>query len=145
MTPLQRTIAKTLRLARTAGDALQLRGFKPGGTPGQVPVKTGEEDFQWEWQTPASPEIPSFQVTATTLNVSDQATATISGNTITFGIPRGPTGPMGQPGQNGTNGTNGQDGAPGQNAQVVILTLAEYLALTPEEQTNGTWYVVPKT
>jgi hypothetical protein len=129
------------------GDALQLRGFKPGGTPGQIPVKTSTEDFVWEWQTPPS-STPEFQVAATTLNVSEPATATISGNTITFGIPRGPTGPMGQPGQNGTNGTNGtngQDGAPGQNAQVVVLTLAEYLALTPEQQMDGTWYVVPKT
>ena len=36
-----------------------------------------------------------------------------------------------------------QTGPPGQNATITILTLAEYLALSPEQQTNGTWYVVP--
>lgn len=35
-------------------------------------------------------------------------------------------------------------GPPGTNAKIQILTLAAYLALSPEEQTNGTWYVIPK-
>lgn len=36
-------------LSRTTGDALQLRGFKPGGTAGQVPVKINGTDFNWAW------------------------------------------------------------------------------------------------
>ena len=33
------------------GDSLQLRGFKPGGTEGQVPVKGAGGDFDWEWES----------------------------------------------------------------------------------------------
>lgn len=39
-------------------------------------------------------------------------------------------------------------GPPGTNGSpppVVLLSLAEYTALTPEEQMDGSWYVVPKT
>jgi hypothetical protein len=43
-------IANTSSLAQTMGDALRVRGFKPGGTAGQVPVKTGSGDFAWTWQ-----------------------------------------------------------------------------------------------
>lgn len=35
-------------------------------------------------------------------------------------------------------------GPPGANAQIQVLTLAAYMALTPEQQMNGTWYVIPK-
>ncbi len=139
---IQQIIAKTNELAAAFGTQLGIRGFKRGGAVGQIPVKTSAEDFSWEWRTPPSGELPEFTVSAETLNVSATATATITGNNIHFGIPRGPTGPMGQPGQNGTNGTNGVDG---QNAEFVVLTLSEYLALSPETQMDGRWYVVPRT
>lgn len=138
-------IQKTNELAAAFGTQLGIRGFKRGGAVGQIPVKKSTEDFDWEWQDKPSGEIPQFTVSASTLNVSDQATATIEGTNIHFGIPRGPTGPMGQPGTNGTNGTNGTDGADGANAEFVVLTLAEYLALPPETQMDGRWYVVPRT
>jgi hypothetical protein len=57
----------------------------------------------------------------------------------------GPQGPAGPAGPAGTNGAAGAAGAAGANAQVQVLTLAAYLALTPEQQTNGTWYLIPKT
>jgi hypothetical protein len=41
--------------------------------------------------------------------------------------------------------SEGAAGAAGANAEHVILTLAEYLALSPEEQTDGTWYLIPTT
>lgn len=44
----------------------------------------------------------------------------------------------------GSPGPIGPAGPAGANAQVQILTLAAYLALTPEAQMNGTWYVIPK-
>ena len=47
-------------------------------------------------------------------------------------------------GADGTPGPAGADGAPGANAEIVVLSLADYLALTPEAQMDGTWYVVPK-
>jgi hypothetical protein len=42
-------------------------------------------------------------------------------------------------------GQDGDDGEPGENAQHVILTLAAYLALPPETQMDGRWYIIPKT
>lgn len=39
----------------------------------------------------------------------------------------------------------GDDGPPGANAEVVVLTLADYLALSPAAQMDGRWYVVPKS
>jgi hypothetical protein len=47
-----------------------------------------------------------------------------------------------------SQGAPGEPGAPGPagaNAEHVILTLAEYLALPPEAQMDGTWYLIPKT
>ena len=38
----------------------------------------------------------------------------------------------------------GTPGDPGANAEIVVLTLAAYMALTPEQQMNGIWYVIPK-
>lgn len=43
----------------------------------------------------------------------------------------------------------GGEGPPGANAEIVILSpgldgLTEYLALSPEEQISGKWFVVPK-
>ena len=43
----------------------------------------------------------------------------------------------------GADGDPGADGPPGANAEIVVLTLAAYLALAPEVQMNGTWYVIP--
>lgn len=54
-------------------------------------------------------------------------------------------GPQGPAGPAGANGAAGAAGAAGANAQVQVLTLAAYLALTPEQQMNGTWYLIPKT
>lgn len=44
-------ISRVSELSTTFGDQLQLRGFKTGGTAGQVPVKTASGDFLWSWQT----------------------------------------------------------------------------------------------
>jgi hypothetical protein len=44
-----------------------------------------------------------------------------------------------------TQGAPGEPGPPGANAESVILNLAAYLALTPEQQMDGTWYLIPKT
>jgi hypothetical protein len=42
-------------------------------------------------------------------------------------------------------GEKGDEGDPGANAQIQVLAnLAAYLALTPEQQMNGAWYVIPK-
>ena len=47
--PLQDLITQVQNLATDIGNALQLRGFKRGGTTGQVPVKTDGTDFNWAW------------------------------------------------------------------------------------------------
>ena len=39
----------------------------------------------------------------------------------------------------------GYPGPKGDSPEIVTMTLAEYLALTPEEQMDGTWYLIPKT
>jgi hypothetical protein len=44
-----------------------------------------------------------------------------------------------------SQGAPGAPGPPGANPEVVILTLAEYLALAPEVQMDGRWYLIPKT
>lgn len=36
-------------------------------------------------------------------------------------------------------------GPPGANAELVILSLADYLALALEVQMDGRWYVIPKS
>jgi hypothetical protein len=58
---LDTIIARVSQLAVTTGNALQLRGLKEGGTNGQVPVKTGAQDFSWSWQT-----LPPGTVSSTT-------------------------------------------------------------------------------
>lgn len=55
------------------------------------------------------------------------------------------TGPAGPAGEAGEPGDPGEAGPAGENAEIVLLTLAEYLALDPEVQTDGRWYVIPKT
>lgn len=45
----QQLIARVEELATYIGNELQLRGFKRGGTVGQVPVKSGAGDFAWAW------------------------------------------------------------------------------------------------
>jgi hypothetical protein len=52
--PLQDLIKQITDLATDVGNLIQLRGFKRGGTAGQVPVKTNSTDFNWSWQDPAS-------------------------------------------------------------------------------------------
>jgi hypothetical protein len=44
-----------------------------------------------------------------------------------------------------SQGAPGEPGPAGANAESVILSLAEYLALPPEAQMDGTWYLIPKT
>lgn len=39
----------------------------------------------------------------------------------------------------------GEPGPAGDNAEIVVLTLAAYLALSPATQMDGRWYVVPTT
>lgn len=45
----QQLIARVEELATYIGNELQLRGFKRGGSVGQVPVKSGAGDFDWAW------------------------------------------------------------------------------------------------
>jgi hypothetical protein len=42
-------------------------------------------------------------------------------------------------------GADGAPGPPGPGVTVQILSLAAYLALSPAEQMDGTWYVIPKS
>jgi hypothetical protein len=42
-------------------------------------------------------------------------------------------------------GTPGNPGPAGANAEIVVLTLAAYLALSPAVQMDGRWYVIPKS
>jgi hypothetical protein len=51
---LDAILTRVTTLATTMGNALQRQGFKPGGTAGQVPVKTDGEDFQWSWGEPGA-------------------------------------------------------------------------------------------
>lgn len=51
-TPLSRFrkfISRVSALATEFGNQLQLRGFKTGGTAGQVPRKSGSGNFLWSW------------------------------------------------------------------------------------------------
>lgn len=59
-TPLSRFrkfISRVSALATEFGNQLQLRGFKPGGTVGQVPKKTGSGNFLWSWGNIAWTEV----------------------------------------------------------------------------------------
>lgn len=38
-------------MAKVTGDLIQLRGFKTGGSTGQVPMKNSGSDFDWSWGT----------------------------------------------------------------------------------------------
>lgn len=67
-----------------------------------------------------------------------QATILPDGSRIVR-LATGPAGPAGEAGE------PGEAGPAGENAEIVLLTLAEYLALDPEVQTDGRWYVIPKT
>ena len=49
MATISAILGRVSELARTMGDALQLRGFKAGGAEGQVPVKGAGGDFDWTW------------------------------------------------------------------------------------------------
>lgn len=49
----------------------------------------------------------------------------------------------------GETGPTGPQGPAGSNPEIVMLSpgaagLAEYIALTPEQQMDGRWYLVPK-
>jgi len=56
---------------------------------------------------------------------------------------QGDPGPIGLTGDPGPAGDTGPAGA---NAEIVLCAnLAAYLALSPETQADGRWYVVPKT
>jgi hypothetical protein len=48
--PLQELVAKITDLATVMAVGLRVRGFKPGGTAGQVPVKIDGVNFHWEWR-----------------------------------------------------------------------------------------------
>ena len=53
MNPVLQFIAEVARLAESFGTQLKLRGFKSGGTSGQVPVKNSSDAFDWSWGTPS--------------------------------------------------------------------------------------------
>lgn len=52
MTNIDLLIIKVEALAAYLGNLVQSRGFKTGGTAGQVPVKTSGSDFAWAWGSP---------------------------------------------------------------------------------------------
>jgi hypothetical protein len=49
LTRFRKLITSVAALATSFGNQLQSRGFKAGGISGQVPIKTGNEDYQWTW------------------------------------------------------------------------------------------------
>lgn len=51
MSTFSALITAVSNLATHIGNSVQLRGFKEGGTAGQVPVKTDGTDFNWSWGT----------------------------------------------------------------------------------------------
>jgi hypothetical protein len=73
--PLQDLIKQIQDLATDVGNLFQLRGFKAGGTAGQVPVKTDGTDFNWSWGDAAE----SVTVDST---VIDGSTNAVSGNAV---------------------------------------------------------------
>lgn len=90
-------ISKVSALATSFGDQLQLRGFKPGGTAGQVPRKINGTDWNWIWAnlgwtdvtnkpttfTPSAHTHPISQVTG--LQTALDGKATVVTKTITPG------------------------------------------------------------
>jgi hypothetical protein len=73
--PLQDLIKQIQDLATDVGNLFQLRGFKVGGTAGQVPVKTDGTDFNWSWGDAAA----SVTVDST---IIDGSTNAVSGNAV---------------------------------------------------------------
>lgn len=73
--PLQDLITQVTNLATDIGNALRIRGFKAGGTAGQVPVKTDGTDFNWSWGDAAE----SVTVDSTVIDGSANA---VSGNAV---------------------------------------------------------------
>lgn len=61
-------ISQIENLARTVGDSLQLRGFKRGGSIGQIPVKGAGGDFDWSWSTVAGLDVSGLVPKTTTVN-----------------------------------------------------------------------------
>lgn len=63
-------IEKVNALAVAIGNSIQLRGFKTGGTVGQVPTKNSNTDFDWSWGTPivGGGEMDQAQITAAITN-----------------------------------------------------------------------------
>ena len=47
-------IAKVSELALSMSSSLNTRGFKRGGSAGQMPVKLSNDDFDWDWADPAA-------------------------------------------------------------------------------------------
>lgn len=76
MTNLELLFARIESLATYIGNSVQLRGFKLGGTAGQVPTKINGTDFNWSWQSPSAGTTNlTFSRTATTVTVvSDTGT-----------------------------------------------------------------------
>lgn len=59
--------------------------------------------------------------------------------------PTGLTGPEGPAGPTGATGATGATGPKGDAAEIVVMAnLAAYLALAPEVQMDGRWYIIPK-
>lgn len=73
---------------------------------------------------------------------------------VVHASPEGPQGLVGPQGDQGLVGPQGEQGGPGPagpagpegpGVEVVIMAnLAAYLALDPEVQMDGRWYVIPK-
>lgn len=84
MASLQALINRISQLAVDTGNALQLRGFKPGGTTGQIPVKNSNDDFDWSWGNDSStwsglPDKPAWTATFNGSYSSLSGTPTLGG------------------------------------------------------------------
>ena len=77
MSALSNLIAATAALAAEIAGTFNTRGFKAGGTAGQVPVKTSDVDFAWSWEDPDG-DMSQAEITAA---IIDKATFA-SGNDL---------------------------------------------------------------
>lgn len=90
MSTLSSLINRVSELAAAIGDALQLRGFKTGGTAGQVPKKSSGTDFAWSWGSVAWSEVASKPSTFPPVIGSGAADA-VAGNDPRLTDDRDPT------------------------------------------------------
>lgn len=90
MASLQTLISRFEVFATWVGDTIQLRGFKSGGTTGQVPVKSSGTNFAWAWGTVTAPSdslkanLASPTFTGTVTFPSTTSVGAVSGTEIGY-------------------------------------------------------------